>query len=116
MSDFTSENRLCHGQEVVDQKSNEITANPELLKILDIKGCIVTIDVMGCQTKITSDIVRKKADYLFLVKDNQKELKQQGEKMFSIGGIADSNTHHDSGHGRVESRICDVIDDLRFMD
>ena len=51
-----------------------------------------------------------------MVKDNQKELRQQVEKMFSIGGIADSNTHHDSGHGKVESRICDVIDDLRFMD
>ncbi len=116
VSAFASENRLCLGQQVVDQKSNEITAIPELLKILDIKGCIVTIDAMGCQKKIATDIVKKKADYLLMVKDNQKELKQQVEKMFSIGGIADSNTHHDSGHGRVESRICDVIDDLRFMD
>ncbi len=58
----------------------------------------------------------KKTDYLLMVKDNQKEPKQQVEKMFSIGGIADSNTHYDSGHRRVKSRICDVIDDLRFMD
>lgn len=116
VSAFASENRLCLGQQVVDQKSNEITAIPELLKILDIKGCIVTIDAMGCQKKIAAEIVKKKADYLLMVKDNQKELKQQVEKMFSISVIADSNTHHDSGHGRVERRTCDVIDDLRFMD
>jgi len=116
VSAFASENKLCLGQQVVDQKSNEITAIPELLKILDIKGCIVTIDAMGCQKEIASDILKKKADYLLMVKDNQKELKQQVEKMFSIGKIADSDTHHDTGHGRVESRICDVIDDLRFMD
>lgn len=116
VSAYAAENRLCLGQQVVDQKSNEITAIPELLKMLDIKGCIVTIDAMGCQKKIAADIVKKKADYLLMVKDNQKELKQQVEKMFSRGGIADTNTLLDAGHGRVENRVCDVIDDLCFMD
>ena len=64
---------------MVSQKSNEITAIPELLKILDIRGCIVTIDAMGCQKKIAKDIIKKKADYLLMIKDNQKELKQQVE-------------------------------------
>jgi predicted transposase YbfD/YdcC len=116
VSAYAAGNRLCLGQQVVDQKSNEITAIPELLKILDIKGCIVTIDAMGCQKKIAADIIKKKADYLLMVKGNQKELKQQVKKMFSIGGITDTNTHLDTGHGRVESRTCDVIDDLCFMD
>jgi len=116
VSAYAAENRLCLGQQVVGQKSNEITAIPELLKILDIKGCIVTIDAMGCQKKIAADIVKKKADYLLMVKDNQKELKQQVEKMFIRGAITDTNKQIDAGHGRVENRVCDVIDELCFMD
>jgi predicted transposase YbfD/YdcC len=116
VSAYAAENRLCLGQQVVGQKSNEITAIPELLKILDIKGCIVTIDAMGCQKKIAADIVKKKADYLLMVKDNQKELKQQVEKMFIRGAIKDTNKQIDAGHGRVENRVCDVIDELCFMD
>ena len=116
VSAYASANHLCLGQEVVEQKSNEITAIPELLKILDIKGCIITIDAMGCQKKIAKDIIKKEADYILMVKDNQKELKQQVKKMFQISEISDTHTQVDAGHGRVETRKCDIISDLNFMD
>jgi predicted transposase YbfD/YdcC len=116
VSAYASTNRLCLGQQVVDQKSNEITAIPELLKLLDLKGCIVTIDAMGCQTNIAKEIIKKEADYILMVKGNQKELKEQVEKMFNRGGIAQSDKDVDVGHGRVEIRTCSVIDALTFMD
>jgi predicted transposase YbfD/YdcC len=66
--------RKVLGQVKTNQKSNEITAIPELLKVLDIECCIVTIDAMGCQTKIAETIIERQADYLLAVKKNQKEL------------------------------------------
>jgi len=116
VSAYAATNKLCLGQQVTDQKSNEITAIPELLKILDIKGYIVTIDAMGCQKKIAQNIIDQDADYILMVKDNQKELKSQVEKMFTIGKISDSYTQVDSGHGRVETRKCDIVRNLTFMD
>jgi predicted transposase YbfD/YdcC len=115
VSAYASGNRVCLGQEAVSEKSNEITAIPELLKVLDIKGCTVTIDAMGCQKKIAKQVLDNKADYLLMVKDNQKGLKEQVEHLFTItAGVKD--TQYDVGHGRVETRVCEVIDDLRFMD
>lgn len=116
VSAYASANHLCLGQQAIDQKSNEITAIPELLKLLDIKGCIVTIDAMGCQKKIAKDIIKGEADYILMVKGNQKELKQQVKKMFEIGEIEDTDTQVDCGHGRVETRKCDVVSNLKFMD
>lgn len=116
VSAYASENRVCLGQEVIDEKSNEITAIPELLKVLDIQGCTVTIDAMGCQKKIAKQIVDKKADYLLMVKDNQKGLKEEIENLFKITAVASKDMQSDVGHGRVETRICEVIDDLTFMD
>ncbi|MDQ3395270.1 MAG: ISAs1 family transposase, partial [Bacteroidota bacterium] len=84
VSAYASGNRVCLGQEAVSEKSNEITAIPELLKVLDIKGCTVTIDAMGCQKKIAKQILDNKADYILMVKDNQKELKEQVEHLFKI--------------------------------
>ncbi|MDQ3395766.1 MAG: ISAs1 family transposase [Bacteroidota bacterium] len=115
VSAYASGNRVCLGQEAVSEKSNEITAIPELLKVLDIKGCIVTIDAMGCQKKIAKQVLDNEADYLLMVKDNQKGLKEQVENLFTItAGVKD--TQLDVGHGRVETRVCEVIDDLKFMD
>jgi hypothetical protein len=71
VSAWVSENRMVLGQQQVDDKSNEITAIPELLAALDITGCIVTIDAMGSQTDIAERIVKAKADYILPVKDNQ---------------------------------------------
>ncbi len=71
---WCTEAGLSIGQYKVDRKSNEITAIPELLKLLEVSGSLVTIDAMGCQKKIASAILKKDADYLLAVKGNQKKL------------------------------------------
>jgi predicted transposase YbfD/YdcC len=74
LSAWCSENGgLVVGQIKMDTKSNEITATPELLHLLAIKGCIVTIDAMGCQTAIAGQIWDQDGDYLFALKDNYKK-------------------------------------------
>src|SRR5271170_4029576 len=74
VSAWATANDISLGQVVVDDKSNEITAIPKLLEILDVSGCLVTIDAMGCQTQIAADIVAGGADYVLAVKDNQPTL------------------------------------------
>jgi hypothetical protein len=74
VSAWSTENSMVLGQEKTAEKSNEITAIPELLETLDIKGCIVSIDAMGCQNKIASKIIKKKADYILALKGNQGNL------------------------------------------
>jgi hypothetical protein len=74
VSAWAEENRLVLGQVKTEEKSNEITAIPTLLEKLALKGCIVTIDAMGCQYKIADKVVEKKADYLFSLKKNQETL------------------------------------------
>jgi predicted transposase YbfD/YdcC len=116
VSAFAAENRICLGQEAIHEKSNEITAIPKLLEILAIKGCIVTIDAMGCQKKIAKDIIGKNADYILMVKDNQKNLRIQIEDIFETQKSHTTSTTTDFGHGRIETRTCDVIDDLNQLD
>lgn len=113
---FSAKNRISLGQETVEDKSNEITAIPKLLEMLTLDGCVVTIDAMGCQKKIAEKIVEKKGDYILQVKDNQKELREQVKKVFSIGAIEEENTTNDCGHGRIETRKCEVISNLQFLD
>jgi hypothetical protein len=74
VSAWSSENGVVLGQEKTAEKSNEITAIPELLEVLELKGCIVTIDAMGCQTEIAEKIIKKKADYVLALKGNQNTL------------------------------------------
>lgn len=74
--------RLVLGQQACAEKSNEITAIPELLKVIDLEGCIVTIDAMGCQTAIADAIVGRGADYILAVKDNQPTLHQEIREAF----------------------------------
>lgn len=116
VSAFASENGVCLGQVACKEKSNEITAIPELLEVLAIKGCIVTIDAMGCQTKIADKIRTKEADYILAVKQNQDELYRQVNKLFSITEVSSVDIAEDFGHGRIEKRKCSVINDLRFLD
>jgi len=115
VSAYASQNRLCLGQEAVHQKSNEITAIPKLLETLAIKGCIVTIDAMGYQKKIEDSIIKKEADYVLMVKGNQKNLKTQIEQSFKEKKISSCHSMDDFGHGRIETRICDVIEDLSLL-
>lgn len=111
VSAFAAENGVVLGQIKVDDKSNEITAIPALLELLDIKGCIVTIDAMGCQEKIAEKIIYKGADYVLAVKENQKQLHEELEDFFVIAREHDFHAvNHDyfeenhKGHGRVEVR------------
>lgn len=107
---FATANGLCLGQVAVDSKSNEITAIPELFELLAIKGCIVTIDAMGCQISIARAIKEKGADFVLMVKGNQKELKAQVEKLFSIAPVKAEFRSNDLGHGRIKHRKCEVVD------
>ncbi len=116
VSAYATQNRLCLAQQCVGEKSNEITAIPVLLDMLAIESCVVTIDAMGCQQDIAQKILDKKADYILMVKDNQKGLKQQIEKVFSLEKPSPSHRQTDMGHGRVEKRECDLINELRFLD
>jgi len=116
VSAYASENMVCLGQEAVSEKSNEITAIPRLLDMLTITGCIVTIDAMGCQKKIAEKIIKKDADYILMVKDNQKNLKVQIEETFEMQKSQNVNITTDFGHGRIETRTCSVINDLSLLD
>ncbi len=116
VSAYATENRLCLGQETVNKKENEIIAIPKLLELLAINGCIVTIDAMGCQKKVAKAILDRGADYILMVKDNQKELSDQVEKIFRLKRPNKKDETEDAGHGRVETRICEALDDLTFMD
>jgi len=118
VSAWASANGIVLGQRKVDDKSNEITAIPELLDLLSITGCIVTIDAMGCQKKIAQKIRDKQADYVLSVKDNQGKLHQDIQDWFAYAEqTAFDNIHHDyhkqvsKGHGRLEIRECWLIDD-----
>ena len=116
VSAYACGNRLCLGQEVVAEKSNEITAIPALLKLLTVKDCIITIDAMGCQKAIAGTIIEKQADYILMVKENQQELKEQVEKVFAMNPKTQADITIDAGHGRIEQRTCQTIDNLTFLD
>jgi predicted transposase YbfD/YdcC len=118
VSAWAQSNGIVLGQRKVDDKSNEITAIPELLKLLNITGCIVTIDAMGCQKKIVQSIRDNHADYVLCVKENQGNLYQDIEEWFQYAdqvAFKDMNHSHDrtinKGHGRIEIRDCWVVSD-----
>jgi len=116
VSAYASDNRVCLGQDIVNEKSNEITAIPKLLDLIAVKGAIVTIDAMGCQTNIADIIIEKKANYILALKGNQKSLKEQVVNQFNQTKPSSVDESVDSGHGRVETRTCEVIDNLTTMD
>ncbi|MCP4176133.1 MAG: ISAs1 family transposase [bacterium] len=116
VSAYAAKQKLCLGQTIVDRKHNEITAIPKILDMLAIKGAVVTIDAMGCQKKIAKKIIEKGSDYVLMLKDNQKELKEQAEKLFELYRDEKPDETLSCGHGRIETRKCEMIDDLRFLD
>jgi predicted transposase YbfD/YdcC len=116
VSAWATANRLLLGQQAVDSKSNEITAIPELLKILDLAGAIVTSDAMGCQKAIAAQIVSAGADYVLALKDNQETLHNDVQQLFLDGlenNFAGMEHHYhrsvDKDHGRVETRHYHVV-------
>lgn len=116
VSAFASGNGLTLGQVKTDDKSNEITAIPKLLKLLAIKGTTVTIDAMGCQTKITKGIIDKKADYLIAVKANQKNLEQEILDTIALERPVDKDIQYNLDHGRIETRTCRTYTDLDHIE
>lgn len=120
---WASANGLVLGQMKVAEKSNEITAIPELLRMLDVSGCIVTIDAMGCQKEIAKEIVAGGADYVLAVKENQGKLHGEvrdlfhGAKAFDYEAVPnESCVTSTKGHGRIETRECRVIADPKTLE
>jgi predicted transposase YbfD/YdcC len=100
---------LCLGQLKTAAKSNEITAIPRLLELLELKGAIISIDAMGTQHAIAQAIVEKEADYILAVKGNQRGLSEQVQALCAASAPLSDSTTLDKGHGRVETRRCEVF-------
>ncbi|WP_426369206.1 ISAs1 family transposase [Pseudocolwellia sp. HL-MZ7] len=113
VSAWSCEHGLVLGQQKVEGKSNEITAIPKLLELLDVKGSVLTMDAMGCQHKITKLITEKEEDYVISLKGNQGTLNKEVQAWFQKAwrekyqDIRHSSYEHtDAGHGRIEVRKC----------
>ena len=122
VSAWASATRLVLGQIKVDDKSNEITAIPELLRVLEIAGCIVTIDAIGCQKEIAGQIIKQGADYVLALKESQGRLYQDVTGFFQhaerIGFEKIESDYHQTvskGHGRIEIRQCWTISDPAYI-
>ena len=119
VSAWATEVRLTLGQVAVDEKSNEITAIPKLLEMLEIAGALVTIDAMGCQKEIAATIRGQQADYVLAVKENQPHLYEDIERLFrealeqeTVEAKWTCHAQDESNHGREEKRLCWVLHDL----
>jgi len=125
VSAWATTSGLVLGQVATDAKSNEITAIPVLLKLLDLEGATVTTDAMGCQTAIATQIVEQGADYVLALKDNHEKLHDRVKRAFTDADraagttlpLADlvPHTTHDKGHGRIEQRRCLAIGDPAYL-
>ncbi|MBN1453481.1 MAG: ISAs1 family transposase [Anaerolineales bacterium] len=122
VSAWACANRLVLGQVKVDEKSNEITAIPQLLKALEISGCIITIDAMGCQTEIAKTVVEEDGDYVLALKDNQGNLFEDTQRLFDDLEDSQYQAYNydyvktvNKGHGRIEIRECWTISDPSIL-
>ena len=116
VSAWAATNHLVLGQVKVDDKSNEITAIPELLRVLEVSGCIITIDALGCQKDIAAAIVAQEADYVLALKQNHGRLYEDVVKLFDDLEASSFKAYRHSqaqsvnkNHGRLETRLCLVI-------
>ena len=114
---WASENGLTLGQVACEEKSNEITAIPQLLKLLSLKGCTVTIDALGCQTEIVEEIRAQKAHYVLAMKDNQPTLYadmhevSEGALNCDFANVQhDTHTTQETAHGRTTERIYHALE------
>lgn len=121
VSAWSTANGVVLGQEKTAEKSNEITAIPELLNSLAIKGCIISIDAMGCQKAIAEQIVKQKGDYLLALKGNQGNFHEEVRLFLTLAKEANfKNIEHDfheemdTGHGRIETRRAYAIDYKKY--
>lgn len=123
VSAWASEQSVVLGQVKCAEKSNEITAIPELLKILNLAGCIVTIDAIGCQKGIVKEIVEKEADYVISLKGNQGTLHQEikdyldwAERIEFKEIKYDYCSTLEKGHGRIEERRCWITEEIGWLE
>lgn len=121
-SAWAQEHRMVLGQVKVDDKSNEITAIPQLLKLFDLTGCIVTIDAMGCQKEIARNITDEGADYVLSLKGNHSTMHQDVITLFDEGlanGFREMRHQKEEtvekGHGRIERRRYWLVDDPEYL-
>jgi predicted transposase YbfD/YdcC len=119
VSAWATAQRLSLGQVAVDDKSNEITAIPALLELLELKGALVTIDAMGCQKAIAQKIIDQKADYILTVKENQPHLLADiQDSLLAAAEVDFAGMEHDTyetqerGHGREEYRLYTVLHNI----
>lgn len=122
VSAWASTNRLVLGQEATEEKSNEITAIPKLLELLQLRGCLVTIDAMGCQTAIAAQIIAQGADYVLGLKGNQSAMQEAVEDFWTVARAGDFahvtyafTEELDKDHGRLEVRRYWISEDLRTL-
>lgn len=122
VSAWACANRLVLGLVKVDDKSNEITAIPALLQVLEVTGCIITIDAIGCQTEIAATIIDKQADYVLALKDNQSRLFEDVQLLFADleksqykAYAFDYAKSLDKNHGRLEIHECWTISDPEIL-
>lgn len=122
VSAWAEENEIVLGQRKVDEKSNEITAIPELLKMLAISGCIVTIDAIGTQTDIAKTIIEANADYVLSVKENQGHLYEDVAVLFAVDQAQnfkyasfEYEKTTNKGHGRIDVRACWSTSDPEYL-
>jgi predicted transposase YbfD/YdcC len=116
VSAWATQAQLCLGQVAVEGKSNEITAIPKLLELLDLSGALITIDAIGCQKSIAKKIINGGGDYVLVVKANQERLLEDIQQTVAQGlegelpeGVVRQYTSQEQGHGRHEERSCVVI-------
>ncbi len=114
---WSVENGICLGHLEVDKKTNEITVIPELIKMLDLKGCIVTADALNTQKSTAEAVINAEADYVLPVKGNHKDLLEDIKLLFAEaeakkykGFDAEQFETKEKGHGRVEHRLYSVLD------
>jgi predicted transposase YbfD/YdcC len=122
VSAFATDARLVLAQQKVDEKSNEITAIPKLLDLLDLKGQTVTIDAMGTQKEIAKKIYEREANYVLALKGNQGTLNEDIRLFLetefskqSSAAIDDIYEESDKGHGRIEMRKCVVSSQIDWL-
>jgi predicted transposase YbfD/YdcC len=115
VSAWANANQLVLGQVKTDEKSNEITAIPALLEMLELKGCIVTIDAMGCQKDIAEKITGAEADYVFGLKGNQTGLHEDVKLYFEHMKVSEKTVTKEKGHGRIETREYFLETDINWL-
>ena len=126
VSAWASRLGVCFGQIKTEEKSNEITAIPELLELLDLKGVIVTVDAMGCQKKIAGKITEKKSDYVFSLKGNQEKIHDDVKDFFTSHELDEKYCERykiqkyegelEIGHGRIEKRDGFLCTNIKWLE